>query len=236
MIPPFLPPHTAFRERTAGGFRGENPRSGLIWPAGGSESSSALQVLLDSFRNEEGENEVNSILVSPSPFHAPALGEAILLANIVAPEVAQQLPASPANPAGSWGAGPSNPYQNPNQQPGAAPEALPEAPAPAEVPHPDPQREALRREINTLVTQQLREECERGRVRPSPHFPEMINMYSEIANDILSHDLEISAEMDAETLHEWMEQIRVLPNLLKSLLAEYRYKKKEKVSSFTLFR
>lgn len=83
------------------GVSGGTP--GLIRPAGGSESSSALQVLLDSFRNEEGENEVNSFRVSPSPFRAPALGEADPTAKIVAPEVAQQLPASPANPASSWG-------------------------------------------------------------------------------------------------------------------------------------
>ena len=50
---------------------------------------------------KEIEKEVNSFRVSPSPFRAPTLGKADPTAKIVAPEVAQQLPASPANPASS---------------------------------------------------------------------------------------------------------------------------------------
>ena len=50
---------------------------------------------------EEIEKEINSFRVSPSPFRAPALGEADPTAKIVAPEVAQQLLASTANPTSS---------------------------------------------------------------------------------------------------------------------------------------
>lgn len=52
----------------------------------------------------------------------------------------------------------------------ASQEALPQAPAPAEVAHPAPDQEeraalALRRELHTLIREQLCEESERGKGR-----------------------------------------------------------------------
>ena len=37
----------------------------------------------------------------------------------------------------------------------------------------------------------------------------------------MSRDLEISAEMDTETLRGWGEEIKENPNLLKSLIREH---------------
>lgn len=49
---------------------------------------------------------------------------------------------------------------------------------------------------------QLRQECERGKW--GPHFQEMRNMYSKIANNILSHEPEIFTEMDADpSMNGW---------------------------------
>lgn len=58
------------------------------------------------------------------------------------------------------------------------------------------------------------------------HFPEIRNLYSNSAEDIMSRDLEISEETDAETLREWVENIRGNPKLLEPLIEEYGPKKK----------
>ncbi|CAL0303106.1 unnamed protein product [Lupinus luteus] len=90
-----------------------------------------------------------------------------------------------------------------------------------EVPHADPQREALRSAIHTLILQQVRESCEKGKGRLSVHFPEMEEIYSSVAENILSRDLEISAEINTETLCGWVEEIKENPDTLKSLISEH---------------
>lgn len=100
----------------------------------------------------------------------------------------------------------------------------PLASEPVEVPHADPhqeQREALRSAIHTLILEQVREHCEKGKGRLSVHFPEMAEIYSSVAENIMSRDLEISAEMDTETLRGWVEEIKENPNLLKSRIREH---------------
>jgi len=70
---------------------------------------------------------------------------------------------------------------------GAAPEALPQAPAPTEVAHPAPdqkERAALRRDIHTLIREQLHEHCEKGK---AVYFPEMTEIYSSAAKAIMSY-------------------------------------------------
>lgn len=71
----------------------------------------------------------------------------------------------------------------------------PLAPEPVEVPPHQEQREALRSAIQTLILEQVREHCEKGKGRLSVHFPEMAERYSSAAENIMSRDLEISAEM-----------------------------------------
>ena len=93
-----------------------------------------------------------------------------------------------------------------------------------EVPYADPhqeQREALRSAIHTLILEQVREHCEKGKRRLSVHFLEMAKIYSSVTENIMSRDLEISAEMDIETLRGWVEEIKENPNLLKSLIREH---------------
>ena len=75
-------------------------------------------------------------------------------------------------------------------------------------------------EVPTLILEQVREHCEKGKGRLSVHFPEMAEIYSSAAENIMSRDLEISAEMDTETLRGWVEEIKVLKNL-KSLIREH---------------
>lgn len=85
-------------------------------------------------------------------------------------------------------------------------EALPQAPAPAEVAHPAPgqnERAALLRDIHTLIREQLREYCAKGKGRLSAHSPEMLELYSSSAKAIMSYDLEISAETGTEPPRRW---------------------------------
>ncbi|KAJ0074693.1 hypothetical protein Patl1_37438 [Pistacia atlantica] len=114
--------------------------------------------------------------------------------------------------------------------PGAAQEALPQAPAPAEVAHPAPDQEdraALLEEVKTLIVQQLQEEFKKAQcVRLSVHIQEMRGVHSSAADNILSHDLEISAETDAESLREWREKIRDYQNILKPLIKDYLPKRR----------
>lgn len=76
-------------------------------------------------------------------------------------------------------------------------------PAPTEVAHPatdqKKERAALRRDIQTLIREQLYEHCEKGKGRLPVHFPEMTEIYSSAAKAIMSYDLEIPAETDTET-------------------------------------
>jgi len=77
-------------------------------------------------------------------------------------------------------------------------------PAPTEVAHPatDQKKERaalLRRDIQTLIREQLHEHCEKGKGRLSVHFPEMTEIDSSAAKAIMSYDLEIPAETDTET-------------------------------------
>ncbi|KAK8481911.1 hypothetical protein V6N11_014318 [Hibiscus sabdariffa] len=91
----------------------------------------------------------------------------------------------------------------------------PLAPEPTEVPQADPQqeqREALRSAIHTLILEQVREHCEKGKGRLSIHFPKMAEIDSSAAENIMSRDLEISAEMDIETLHGWVQEKKENPN------------------------
>ena len=74
--------------------------------------------------------------------------------------------------------------------------------------------------IHTLILEQVREYCEKGKGRLSVHFPEMEEIYSSVAENIMSRDLEISAEMDTEPLRGWVEERKENPNLLKSLIRE----------------
>jgi len=77
----------------------------------------------------------------------------------------------------------------------------PLAPEPAEVPHADP-----------IFFEQVREHCEKGKGRLSVHFPEMAEIYSSVVEKIMSRDLEISAEMNTETLSGWVEERKENPN------------------------
>ena len=102
-------------------------------------------------------------------------------------------------------------------------EALPQAPAPAEVAHPAPdqnERAALLRDIHTLIREQLREYCARGKGGLA-HSPEMLELYSSSAKAIMSYDLDIPAETSAADLRKWRENIRGDPNLLKPLIKEW---------------
>lgn len=65
-----------------------------------------------------------------------------------------------------------------------------------------------------MILEQVREHCERRKGRLSVHFPEMPERYSSAAENIMSRDLEISAEMGTETLRGWVEEIKENPNLL----------------------
>ncbi|KAB1219912.1 hypothetical protein CJ030_MR3G009554 [Morella rubra] len=49
----------------------------------------------------------------------------------------------------------------------------------------------------------------------------MAEIYSSVAENIMSRDLEISAEMDTESLGGWVEERKGNPNLLKSLIREH---------------
>ena len=119
---------------------------------------------------------------------------------------------------------------NPVASPGAAQEALPQAPAPAEVAHPAPDQEeraTLREEVKTLIVHQLQEESNKVHgVRLSVLFPEMREIYSSSAESLMSYDLEISRETDAEILREWRDKIRNDPNLLKPLIKDYLTKRR----------
>lgn len=69
-----------------------------------------------------------------------------------------------------------------------------------------------------MILELVREHCEKGKGRLSVHFPEMAERYSSAAENIMSRDPEISAEMDTETR---VEEIKENPNLLKSLIREH---------------
>ncbi|CAB4263384.1 unnamed protein product [Prunus armeniaca] len=89
-------------------------------------------------------------------------------------------------------------------------EALPQAPAPAEVAHPAPdqnERAALLRDIHTLIREQLREYCARGKGGLA-HSPEMLELYSSSAKAIMSYDLDIPAETDTETPRRWVGEYK----------------------------
>jgi hypothetical protein len=106
-----------------------------------------------------------------------------------------------------------------NAHEGGALEEPPQAPEPAEVPHPDAEREALLTHLNTHIRELVRSHCERKpwKRRLSVYFPEMIKVYSDVTNDILSSGLEIST-MDTESLRECVEEVHKNPNYLKSLI------------------
>lgn len=48
----------------------------------------------------------------------------------------------------------------------------------------------------------------------------MEEIYSSVAENIMSRDQKISAEIDIETLRGWVEEIKENPNPLKSLIRE----------------
>lgn len=59
--------------------------------------------------------------------------------------------------------------------------------------------------------EQVREHCEKGKGRLSVHFPEMAKIYDTGVEKIMSRDLEISAEMNTETLSGWVEERKENP-------------------------
>jgi len=61
----------------------------------------------------------------------------------------------------------------------------------------------------------------RGKVGCPFTFRKWLKRDSSVAENIMSRDLEISAEMDTETLRGWVEEIKENPNLLKSLIREH---------------
>lgn len=63
-----------------------------------------------------------------------------------------------------------------------------------------------------MILEQVREHCEKGKGRLSVHFPEMAEIHSSVAENIMSRDLKISAEMDTETLRGWVEERKENPN------------------------
>lgn len=95
-----------------------------------------------------------------------------------------------------------------------------------EVPHADPeaellqQCEELRNSIHALLRERVRAHCERGKGRLSVHFTERESIYSQVADNIV-YDLEISSEMDAETLREWVKEIKENPSILNPLIREH---------------
>lgn len=63
-----------------------------------------------------------------------------------------------------------------------------------------------------MILEQVREHSEKGKGRLSVHFPEMAEIHSSAAENIMSRNLEISAEMDTETPRGWVEEIKSNPN------------------------
>ncbi|KAL6515405.1 NADH:ubiquinone oxidoreductase subunit 3 [Orobanche minor] len=98
--------------------------------------------------------------------------------------------------------------------------------------HPDPDQEeeeraALLLEVRALILNQLQSESKKAAgVELSVLFPEMQEVDSSAAESIMHYDLEISRETDAESLREWVEQIRDDPNLLKPLIKDYLPKRR----------
>ncbi|KAK7298389.1 hypothetical protein VNO77_46848 [Canavalia gladiata] len=84
-----------------------------------------------------------------------------------------------------------------------------------------PRRSPGTSKCHSLILEQVREYCEKGKGRLSVHFPEMEEIYSSVAENIMSRDLEISAEIYIETLRGWVEEIKENPNPLKSLIREH---------------
>lgn len=72
-----------------------------------------------------------------------------------------------------------------------------------------------------MILELVREYCEKGKGRLSVHFPEMEEIYSSVAENIMSRDLKISAEIYIETLRGWVGEIKENPNPLKSLIREH---------------
>lgn len=106
-------------------------------------------------------------------------------------------------------------------QPRAAWEALPHAPA--EVAHPAPHQEELaelKMAIHGFIQQQIREESERGVGPLSKQFSDQGELNSGIAHHIMD-DLEISAETNIDSLHEWAERLEQDTTFLKPLIKDY---------------
>ena len=122
----------------------------------------------------------------------------------------------------------------------AAHEAPPLAPESAEVPHADPEAELQQRErlrtIHTFILEQVRDRCERRpwQRRLSVHFPEMEEIYSQIADNILSNDLELSADTDtdATTLREWLQEIEKNKRLLQPIIRRQFTDSRSSVESY----
>ena len=107
----------------------------------------------------------------------------------------------------------------PVASPGAAQEALPQAPAPAaEVAHPAPERAELFNEIRNIVLHQFPKRSPLGVQRS---FPEIAELYSSAAENILHYDLDISAETDVESLREWRDKLKEDQKLIKPLIYQY---------------
>jgi len=82
-------------------------------------------------------------------------------------------------------------------------EALSQAPKPVEVPPADlEQRKALVREIHSEIFEKFQKECLRGQkwLRSSFESAEMRELHSRAVYSIMENEVEISAEMDTESL------------------------------------
>nr|UBY46620.1 hypothetical protein [Glycine max] len=117
---------------------------------------------------------------------------------------------------------PANPVASPGGAQEQAP--LPQAPAPAQEAHPAEVSE-LKAEIKALISDQVREESEKGVGPLTILFPEQREINSSVALLIMDQ-LEITSEIDVENLREWINRIKEDKSLLKGLIREYLPPKK----------
>lgn len=126
-------------------------------------------------------------------------------------------PDQPVSPAAPNPAAEPQPQQNPHLEGGGESD---------EVAHPAPdqeEREVGHRELHTLIHNQLRHHCERGRPKwQLSQSAEMEEIYSDSAKHILEYDLEISKDTGAESLREWIDNLKQNPDLLKELYNEFK--------------
>ncbi|GMP29878.1 hypothetical protein CsSME_00021480 [Camellia sinensis var. sinensis] len=204
----------------------------MMAPSGGSGTSSwredtrEIDIFLESsWETEDTGSSVNQPVAPPVPPANPVAspGEEAGPSNPVRPEasssstgVGPRAEPSPPLPRVEtpgigreviWGALEEEP------RPG---NAAPQENAPAEV-H---QGEELLRSIRAQIGELIRHRCERQPWRRGmSRFPEQDEVYAQGARNLMG-DLEISSEMDADTLRSWNEAVKD-PALLKSLIKDH---------------